>query len=312
MLFVLDSAGVPSIATFVHLGVGTPNQPPSATITSPNGNMTVPAGQSVSFSGSGSDPDGTINAYSWNFPGGNPSSSAVANPGAVTYSTPGTFTASFTVTDNGGLASTPATRTITVPDFSISASPSSQTVFAGNPTTYSATVTMNTGFSGTVDLSVSGLPSGATGSFSPTSLSTSGTSTLTVSTSTSTPGGTYQLSIKGTSGNVTHTATVTLVVTGDFTISASPSSVTVSKNGIATYTVTVGALPGFSSIVTLSAAGLPKQATPKFTPASITKQGTSTFTVDTRKQVARGSYVLTIKGTSGSLTHSTTVTMVVQ
>jgi len=311
MLFILDSAGVPSIATFVHLTASAANQAPSATITAPAGNVTVSAGQSVSFSGSGSDSDGTINAYAWSFPGGNPSSSTIANPGAVTYSTPGTYTASFTVTDNGGLASTPATRTITVPDFSLSASPSSQTVVAGNPTTYGATVTMGASFTGTVGLTVSGLPSGATASFDQPSMTASGTSTLSVTTNASTPGGTYQLSIKGTSGNITHTATVTLVVTGDFTISASPSSVTVSRNGIATYTVTVGALPGFAGTVTLSATGA-KQATVKFTPASITKQGSSTLTVDTRKQVARGSYLLTIKGTSGSLTHSTTVTMVVQ
>jgi hypothetical protein len=311
MLFILDSAGVPSNATFVHLTAGASNQAPSATITAPTGNVTVSAGQSVSFSGSGSDSDGTISAYAWSFPGGNPSSSAVANPGAVTYSTPGTYTASFTVTDNGGLTSTPATRTITVPDFSLSASPSSQTVVAGNPTTYGATVTMGAGFTGTVGLTVTGLPSGATASFDQPSMTASGTSTLSVTTSVSTPGGTYQLSIKGTSGTITHTATVALVVTGDFTISASPSSVTVSRNGIATYTVTVGALQGFAGTVTLSATGA-KQATVKFTPASITTQGNSTLTVDTRKQVARGSYLLTIKGTSGSLTHSTTVTMVVQ
>jgi hypothetical protein len=133
-----------------------------------------------------------------------------------------------------------------------------------------------------------------------------------VTTTTSTPGGTYQLTINGASGTITHTATVTLIVTGDFTISASPSSVTVSRNGIASYTVTVGALPGFVSTVTLSATGVPKQATATFTPATITKQGTSTLTVQTRKQVATGSVLLTIKGTSGSLTHSTTVTLVVQ
>jgi len=170
MLFALTSAGVPSVASFVHLSNAAPNQAPTATITSPGSNVTVSAGQSVSFAGTGSDPDGTIAAYSWSFPGGTPGSSAVASPGNVTYSTPGTYVASFTVTDNGGLTSPAATRTITVPDFSLSATPASQAILPGGSTSYTATVTAGAGLSGTVSFSVSGLPSGATASFNPASV----------------------------------------------------------------------------------------------------------------------------------------------
>jgi hypothetical protein len=114
MLFVLDSAGVPSVARFVQLTTGVSNRAPTATITSPAANVTVSPGQSVFFSGTGSDPDGTIAKYAWTFPGGIPGSSDVASPGEVIYSIPGTYLASFTVTDNGGVTSQPATRTITV------------------------------------------------------------------------------------------------------------------------------------------------------------------------------------------------------
>jgi PKD repeat protein len=73
------------------------------------------AGQSVFFSGSGTDPDGTITAYSWSFPGGEPEFSNVATPGNVTYPTPGTFVASLTVIDDAGLSDpSPKTRTIIV------------------------------------------------------------------------------------------------------------------------------------------------------------------------------------------------------
>src|SRR5204862_2614703 len=85
MLFVLNSAGVPSVAAFVRLAAGVANQPPTATITSPASNVTVNPGGSVSFAGFGSDPDGSISAYSWSFPGGSPSSSSVATPGNVAY-----------------------------------------------------------------------------------------------------------------------------------------------------------------------------------------------------------------------------------
>ena len=53
MLFVLNSAGVPSVARFVKLAASIPNQAPTATIISPATNVTVSAGQSVSFSGNG-------------------------------------------------------------------------------------------------------------------------------------------------------------------------------------------------------------------------------------------------------------------
>ncbi len=91
------------------------NRPPDGIIDSPAGNLTVTAGQSVNFLGTGTDPDGDLAlSYQWNFGGGAPNSS-LKDPGAVTFSTPGVYTVTFTVTDSLGLAGpTPATRTITV------------------------------------------------------------------------------------------------------------------------------------------------------------------------------------------------------
>lgn len=101
---------------------------------------------------------------------------------------------------------------VTTPDFSVSATPSSQTVTQGGGTNYTATVSAINGFSGTVTWSVSGLPSGASGNFNPTTINGSGSSTLTVTTSGSTPAGTYPLTITGTSGSLQHSANVTLIV----------------------------------------------------------------------------------------------------
>jgi hypothetical protein len=106
-----------------------------------------------------------------------------------------------------------ANVTLGTPDFSISASPASQSIGTGSSTSYTVTVAPINGFTGTVALSVSGLPTGATGTFSPTSITGgSGTSTLNVTTSSSTAVGTYTLTIKGTSGTLSHTTTVTLVI----------------------------------------------------------------------------------------------------
>ena len=57
------------------------------------------------------------------------------------------------------------------PDFSLSATPSTQSVAAGGSTTYTATVTSSGGFSGTVAFGASGLPAGAAASFNPTTVS---------------------------------------------------------------------------------------------------------------------------------------------
>jgi len=99
------------------------------------------------------------------------------------------------------------------PDFSVSATASTQPVTAGLQATYTVTVTGLNGFTGNVALSASGLPSGATPSFSPLSIGGSGTSIFTVSTSASTPAGSCTLTLTGTSANLAHSTTVTLIVT---------------------------------------------------------------------------------------------------
>ena len=216
MLFILNFLGVPSVAQFVQLTPAPADQPPTGTITSPATDVTITAVQSVYFSGSGSDPDGTISAYSWSFPGGSPSTSSLATPGNVIYNTPGTFATTLTVTDNAGLTDpNPPSRNITVnpaPDFSISATPSLQIGVQGNGTNYAVTITPVNSFSGTVGLSVSGLPSGATASFSNPFVTGSGSSTLTVTPAITSPPGMYTLTITGTSGGLSHSVNVTLTV----------------------------------------------------------------------------------------------------
>ncbi|RLG55505.1 MAG: hypothetical protein DRN95_07785, partial [Candidatus Hydrothermarchaeota archaeon] len=98
------------------------------------------------------------------------------------------------------------------PDFTISATPSSGTVVQGGSTTYTVSLTSQNGFSSSVSLSISGLPSGCTHNFNPDSVTPTGSSTLTVTTSTSTPTGTYTLTITGTGGGKTHSTQIELIV----------------------------------------------------------------------------------------------------
>ncbi|MFI9816599.1 S8 family serine peptidase [Saccharothrix variisporea] len=68
--------------------------------------------------------------------------------------------------------------------------------------------------SGDIALSAGGLPSGATASFSPTSIGVGGSSTLTIRTSATTPTGDHRIVVSGTRDGVTRQTTYTLTVTG--------------------------------------------------------------------------------------------------
>jgi hypothetical protein len=196
------------------------------------------------------------------------------------------------------------------PDFALSATPSSRTVNQGDSTSYAVSVSPEGTFASSVDLSVTGLPTGADGTFAPNP--TASTSTLSVTTSPTTPAGSYPLTITGTGGGITHTTTVTLVVQApvpDFSLSASPGSQTVRRGGTASYAVTINAVNGFTGPVTLSVQGVPNKTTASFSPNPATS--TSTLTISTSTKTSKGTRTLTITGKSGGVTRTTTVTLTV-
>lgn len=196
------------------------------------------------------------------------------------------------------------------PDFSLSVSPTSQTLpsTGGTTGTYTITETATGGFSGTVAYTITGLPMGA-------SATLTGSNTFTV-TAASVAVGTYSFTITGTSTSpsLAHSITATLVVSGpnpDFTISASPSSQTITRGSSNTYTVTVTKVNGFNGTVNFSVNGTSSRVSARFSPSSVTGAGTSTMTVTVNRRASTGTSTLTIKGTSGSLSHSTPVTLVI-
>ena len=69
---------------------------------------------------------------------------------------------------------------------------------------------------------------------------------------------------------------------------------------------------GFSGSITLTASGFPKFSNVKFSPSVITNGGSSLMTVTTNRNVASGTSLLAVTATSGSVVHSTNVTLVVQ
>ncbi|MFZ0771311.1 MAG: hypothetical protein WCA49_05150 [Candidatus Sulfotelmatobacter sp.] len=188
------------------------------------------------------------------------------------------------------------------PGFSVAASPGTQTIGVGAGTTYTVTTTATNGFTGVVDLNVTGLPSNVSAGFSPETITGSGSSTLTITTTGNTPPGTYLLTITGTSGSLTETTTAMLVVTGaNFTLSATPEIQSINAGGSAAYTVTTTVLSGFDGVVTLTLSSLPSGASYAFNPTTITGAGSSTLTITTQTSTPAGDYPLSITGTSRSI-----------
>ncbi len=158
------------------------------------------------------------------------------------------------------------------PNFTISASPAALSVAQGNQGTSTITTSISGGFNSAISLSASGQPSGTTVSFNPNPIPApgGGSSTMSITVSSSTPTGTYPITVTGNGGGVQQNATVTLTVTAqqqpNFTLSASPASLSIQQGNQGTSTITTTISGGFNSGISLSASGQPAGTMVSFNP----------------------------------------------
>jgi kumamolisin len=204
--------------------------------------------------------------------------------------------------------------TINTPGFGLTASPTTVSVVQGGTATSTITSTVVNGFSAGISLSATGQPTGVTVTFSPTSITGAGTSTMTIAVASSTAIGTYSIKVKGTSGTIAEIVTVSLSVTKmppNYTISASPASITVARGSVGTSTITTTVSGGFDSAIALSSTGYPFGVAVSFSPATIPAPGSgkSTMKVTVGKGVALGNHTITINATGGGLPRTVQVTL---
>ena len=348
--FATNPATSTSVLTLKASGTATVGGPVNVAINGISGSLTAstsialtvvlppsftlaPTAASVSVD-QGSKATDTINVTPANGFSGNVTLSASGLPSGVTASfatNPAnsssvvTLTASGTATVGGpvtvtvkgtsGALTASATIALTVnsaPSFSLAPVLGTLSVTQGSNSTDTITVTPANGFTGSVTLGASGLPSGVTAAFSPNPATTdSSVLTLTAS-STATTGGPVTVTITGTSGTLTETSTVALTVNvpPGFTLSPSPASVTIIQGNTATSTITVTGAGGFTSGVALAASGLPSGVTAAFVPNPATNTSVLTLTATSTATVG-GPVTVTIQGTSGALTASTTIALTV-
>ncbi|MGY0233511.1 M28 family peptidase [Longispora urticae] len=198
-------------------------------------------------------------------------------------------------------------------DFSVSVSPNSGNTQPGGSVSSTVSTATTSGTAQTVTLTASGLPSGATAIFNPSSVQSGGSSSLSIQTSASTPAGSYTVTVTG-SGSVTRTASYTLTVgtvANDFSVALNPTSGSAQAGASVTSTVGTTTTAGSPQTVTFSASGLPSGATASFSPSSVQSGSSSSLTIATSASTPAGVYTVTVTGTGTSATHSATYTLTV-
>lgn len=221
---------------------------------------------------------------------------------AASTATVGTTTVTVKGTWGSKTSSTTFPLMVAAPNFTLGG-PGQMLLAPGGTTTGQITVFPETGFTGSVTLAISGLPSGVTASLSPNP--TSGSSTLKLSAASTAAQGTTTVTVTGSSGKSTATLKIPVQVQApEFTLSG-PSQLTISPGGTASGSVYVNAVYGFAGMVKLVASGLPAGVTATFSPNPVSG-GYATLFLTATSTVAVGSKTVTITGTSGSLTATTT------
>jgi uncharacterized membrane protein len=196
------------------------------------------------------------------------------------------------------------------PDFAIAANPGALTVAQGSSGSSSISISATGGFSSSVSLAGSNMPSGVTVQFNPTSVSGSQTSTATFTVASSAQAGTYSITITGTSGSLSHSTSVNLTVgatQSSYSISASPTSLSVTRGSSGNSTITLsGTVTG---AVTFSASGLGSGETVTFTPSSLSTAGTTTMKVTASSSATTGTRTITITASGGGTSAKTTLSL---
>ena len=206
----------------------------------------------------------------------------------------GTRAASISIADNAGgspqAVALSGTGAVPAPDFSVAASPASVTVTAGSSGTSTLTATPSNGFNQAVTFACSGLPSLATCTFAPTSVTPNGaavTTTVTVSTTGTTTTGMNEPPASNPSGSP-----MTLALAGVFACFFSFSLGGIRKRNLRLLSI----LLIIAGLGLMSGCGGSSKKTTQGTPP--------------------GTYAVTVTATAGSgnsaLSHATNISLVVQ
>jgi len=186
---------------------------------------------------------------------------------------------------------------------------------AGESGIVTLTSTASGGFDSAITLAARGQPSGVTITFSPVTLTGSGTSSVGIKVAATSAAGVYPITLTGTSGGLIESAAFTLTVTAApppiFVIAVDAKTLSVPHGKSHAYIVQTRASGSIPPAITLSVSGLPPGVTATFSPVTIKGSGSSTMTLKAAASAKRETEVLTFSGTSGKTKHSSTISLTV-
>ncbi|MBY0508343.1 MAG: S8 family serine peptidase [Bryobacteraceae bacterium] len=196
------------------------------------------------------------------------------------------------------------------PDFQLSASPSNLSIIPGETATTRIDVQQLFGLTGSVTLSVTGLPAGVTPLILPGTVTGSGSAMLSFAVDPSTVRGTYAVMVNGVdSAGTTNSVRLSLAIFApEFALSGS-STAQLSSLAPLSLPVSVASIGGFNGVVQLAASGLPAGVTASFTPPTVTGSGFSTMTLTASPQATVGNTTITVQGASGALVRTMTIAL---
>ncbi len=203
------------------------------------------------------------------------------------------------------------------PGFTLSATPASLTLQAGGAGgQLMVSASAVNGFSGSVNVTMTGLPAGVTATPLSFALAPGNPpQTVTLSASSTATVGNIKLVFVGTAGALTNTAPVSLNVTAapDFSISATPANLTLAAGGASqSFTIQAAGVNGFTGPIAVALTGLPGGVAAMPATFMLTPGTPQQISLNAASTAAAGNTNLIVSATSGSLAHSATVTVTVQ
>jgi hypothetical protein len=196
---------------------------------------------------------------------------------------------------------------------------SSLTIAQGQTRTFTVTPSSANGFKGSIQVSMTGLPSGVTMAPANATVATGSSTTFTLTAASDAAVGTTTVKVYGASGTLSANIPVALTVTAvtpvveDFTLTASPATVTMAPGATAQVTLNSAAINGFSGTIAVAVSGLPTGVTVSPSTISVTPANPATITLTAAADApATASPVrVSFVGTSGALSHTASIQLTI-
>lgn len=201
-------------------------------------------------------------------------------------------------------------------DFSLTSSPTTVTLVpGGSGQQVSVNAVPTNGFSGIVTVAISGLPAGVTAQPSMLNLTPGSAQTITVTAGTTASAGNATLTFTGTSGALSHFATIIASISAppDYALSVSPTSLTISAGAPGSQvSIMATGSNSFSGAVAVAITGLPTGVTANPETLSLAPGTAQNITLMAAISASGATNTVTFTGTSGNLTHSASLILTIQ